>query len=861
MSTENNTKIQAALEKYSDSEKLSKTFAFAMQRRFLDDNRYSLNIINDAIDTSDRPVFWIKLSQFGTISSDNEEFIFSAMQKILTAVNNPKLMELLFLTQYTNNIYNMYIGIRCVKGCSKSKEIEEFRDRYCDFIKTIIPGVECHSCEKKDLTLNFEKYFSVNTITGIPSIDEQNKIKCPTSIDKLMNGMIGSEFNGYSYLVVATPMPLSYIEELQYQCRSLAGISESLSSIQLSRSISCSESDTKTDSEANNKSDNWNVQVGFQGSGFSYGESSSKSFTKAISRSIQNGTTENTVMQAVNKNLKSVTDQLDKFEKRLDLGKSIGLWKTQVFLFGERKDTTIAASLQLKSVLSGESSYLDPIRSITINTDDPNFSYSNFNKFRIPLFRSCYNQDNIKDNDLHHPLNDDYLEACTYINTKELAHYINFPLHSVPGISVVESIPEFSLSETKYETSHIDFGNILNGGSYTKLNYQIPVTELSKHALVCGINGTGKTNTLFSILESIGDTPFLIIEPAKTEYVEWACEYNRTHKDNQISIYIPGRESYTCSSTGDNVKLNNLQINPFEVIWLNKDHKPDILAHIDRLKSIFASAFPVQDILPVLLEELIFDTYSKFPTYTRENWLNTDNFPNMLSAFPTLENMQARCESFNFGYNAEIERNMKGCLLNRIKNLRRGWKGKMLDVKTSADPLKWRNLFSKPCVINLSAVSDDQDKSFFMSLLLQFLYEYHLMRAELGKVNFNSNSCEHITVIEEAHRVMMKNEDPTSPQHKTAQIFSNMLSEIRAYGEGLILVDQVPTRLVPDAIKNTNIKIIHRLAAKDDVDAVADTMSLSDRQRSVIPKLLVGQCIVGTSLNAEKHLVKVNKKK
>ena len=92
-------------------------------------------------------------------------------------------------------------------------------------------------------------------------------------------------------------------------------------------------------------------------------------------------------------------------------------------------------------------------------------------------------------------------------------------------------------------------------------------------------------------------------------------------------------------------------------------------------------------------------------------------------------------------------------------------------------------------------------------------------------------------------------------------MFSNMLSEIRAYGEGMFLVDQVPTRLIPDAIKNTNLKITHRLVAEDDCKAIAESMGLSEEQRKVIPKLLTGQCIVNSSLSTDTNWVMVNKVK
>ena len=108
---------------------------------------------------------------------------------------------------------------------------------------------------------------------------------------------------------------------------------------------------------------------------------------------------------------------------------------------------------------------------------------------------------------------------------------------------------------------------------------------------------------------------------------------------------------------------------------------------------------------------------------------------------------------------------------------------------------------------------------------------------------------------------MTKCENPEMPQYKSAMMFSNMLSEIRAYGEGMMLVDQVPTRLIPDAIKNTSLKITHRLVAEDDQKAIAESMGLSKEQRLIIPKLLTGQCVISSALSTDVHWIKVNKVK
>jgi uncharacterized protein len=62
-----------------------------------------------------------------------------------------------------------------------------------------------------------------------------------------------------------------------------------------------------------------------------------------------------------------------------------------------------------------------------------------------------------------------------------------------------------------------------------------------------------------------------------------------------------------------------------------------------------------------------------------------------------------------------------------------------------------------------------------------------------------------------------------------------MLAEIRAYGEGLFIAEQIPAKLVQDVVKNTALKIVHRLPAQDDRELVGATMNLdAEQSRQVV---------------------------
>jgi DNA helicase HerA-like ATPase len=67
---------------------------------------------------------------------------------------------------------------------------------------------------------------------------------------------------------------------------------------------------------------------------------------------------------------------------------------------------------------------------------------------------------------------------------------------------------------------------------------------------------------------------------------------------------------------------------------------------------------------------------------------------------------------------------------------------------------------------------------------------------------------------------------------------------MRGYGEGFVVVEQIPSKLAPDVIKNTNLRIVHRLVSGDDVGIISGAMSLTERQRRRITSLKVGESVV-----------------
>lgn len=592
----------------------------------------------------------------------------------------------------------------------------------------------------------------------------------------------------------------------------------------------------------------------------------SESYSKSVSQTISDA------------HIEASVEHLKKHAERFQIGKATGMWEVGCYVFTDGDDGAALAS-QVKAVLSGKESIYEPIRIHDISEMVmDNSGYVNGFKEDLQIYANYRPINDFTDEPFRHPLGKDFSRLTSILTTKELSCMINMPMSSVPGLSVVDIWPDFSLTPQDNELGSftIPLGRLIHDRQETPVAVSLNLDTLSRHSLVAGVNGSGKTNTVLSILEGFmkADKPVIVFEPAKTEYVDWAIEYNRqvdiynenteteSERKKKIKIFIPGCNYY---AKGDVELKDVLRLNPFEVIASkNEMNGYRIVSHLDKLKSVLAGAFPMQDILPTVIERLLYKLYDD------AGWLSEDT-PTKKRPFPTLASIN---KTFikdlmeQLGYAEENTMNISAALRTRFNSMKQGWKNTLLN-NDEINGTTWKDLFVSPCVINLSYVGDDSDKAFIMSLLMQFLYEYRIAESEAKGYSFNDNECRHLAVIEEAHRVMTKCASPELPQYRSNQMFASILSEVRAYGQGVMVVDQVPSRLIEDAVKNTNIKIIHKIVSADDTKLLAESVGMNSEQQSVIPKLSIGQAVlvglnslnVGSQNAGDIYLAKINKKK
>jgi hypothetical protein len=195
---------------------------------------------------------------------------------------------------------------------------------------------------------------------------------------------------------------------------------------------------------------------------------------------------------------------------------------------------------------------------------------------------------------------------------------------------------------------------------------------------------------------------------------------------------------------------------------------------------------------------------------------------------------------YDLGYDNQLKGNIQAALRTRLFSLMRGAKGLMLNVRQS---VSMEYLLSVPTVIEFAEIGDDDEKAFLLGCILLKLAQHRKVEglAEAG--------LRHITLIEEAHR-LLRNVSETAgtsvanPRRQAVEAFSNMLAELRAFGEGLVVVDQMPSKLVPDVIRNSGVKVVHRLVAEEERTIVGGAMCLNEAQIRFLSSLPAGQAVV-----------------
>lgn len=497
------------------------------------------------------------------------------------------------------------------------------------------------------------------------------------------------------------------------------------------------------------------------------------------------------------------TELLERDLQRYQLGKAQGMWQVEVFYFAAQPAVLHKSRALLRAIFAGEDSLPDPLRTYV---GDPGALLQSPDPF------------------------------LTTLTSGELATFCQLPRQEFPGYRITD-YAGFDVDVPPVSANPVPIGQVLDSGRPTGGWFALDCSDFAKHGLIVGVTGSGKTNTVFHLLDNLWGhgrgIPFLVIEPAKTEYRDLL---KRQAFAKALRIYTLGDE-----------RVAPFRINPFVFEIAGAENRIHVQTHIDFLKSVFNAAFILYAPMPYVLETCLHEVYQDkgWDLTTGQNrrlpLAERGNEPHW-SVFPTLTDLYNKIDEVvdRLGYEERISRDVKAGLKARIGSLRLGGKGLMLDTRYG---LAMSELLSRPTVLELERIGNDDEKAFLIGLILTRLYEYRIVQAKAAS---HLPPLQHVTVFEEAHRLLKNTQtevgtEEANTKAQAVEAFANMLSEIRAYGQGVLIAEQIPTKLAPDAIKNTNLKIMHRVVAADDREVMGGTMNLDEAQLRVVAALGPGQ--------------------
>ena len=716
---------------------------------------------------------------------------------------------------------------------------------------------------------------SCKALMGVPGWVKEKDKQDFRGIDRLVDVMQGDEFG---FMIIAKPIGDKGLSELRQDIFDTYGLqsAKSKNSVQIgfnsgsnkSISINTGLSITTGESQSTGRSDSYTTQRssshGESSEHYNSGSSSGSSKTKGGSsqetkhkdktesegKNSTEGSSQGTSITASYEfTLKSAADWVKYFDEvlipRLDYARGKGAFVVNSVLFGENPQVVEKLSNVVRSIFAGETANMLPM-----TVWSPSKNYKNcVSLFSMPCGKLSPAGEECMpyihagllgfSGDVRLGMQQErVLYLGNWMSVRELAIMAGLPQKEVIGMRLKEEI-EFGLNIPKPQnekcapSDQFELGTLVKSGNECNgVSVKLSKSQLDRHVFVAGVTGSGKTTTCQTLLLSTG-WPFLVIEPAKTEYRGLMAQ----HCPNLL-VFTLGEDNAA-----------PFRLNPFELI-----PGESLTSRVDMLMASITAAFDMEAAIPQLIESAIYECYKDYGwdigtnqnihyrSYNPEDGEDYAGtaFEDGVFAFPTLSDVLKKTNEVVVaqGFDERLKKDYIGSINSRLSGLTLGAKGFMLNCQRSID---FMTLLDKQVVLELEPIPNAAQKS----LIIGFVLTNLLQAIKKKYQDTNGEKVNHITLIEEAHRLLTKSEPGGNPSQKqAAETFSDMLAEIRKYGESLIIADQIPGKLTPEVIKNTNTKIIHTLFAQDDKEAVGHTMGLEDEQANFLSHLTPGRAIV-----------------
>jgi hypothetical protein len=407
------------------------------------------------------------------------------------------------------------------------------------------------------------------------------------------------------------------------------------------------------------------------------------------------------------------------------------------------------------------------------------------------------------------------LYRLPYIMTAdEAAAFFRLP-YSEKTIAALRSSQTIGGVE-QFDSSVVSEGNIVFGTliSSSGITIGCPENAFTKHALVVGTPGSGKTTFSFNILLQFArrGIPFLAIEPTKAEY--------RAMIDAipDVQIFTPG----------------NNNVSPFIINPFVPPKGISIEQYIPSLASAFKAAFSMPSPLDIIFLRAIRACYSEnvWKDYSKYGDADVTAF-GLYEFILTFKRIIAESD-----YSNEVKGNLQSGGVFRLMNLIE----QNSNIFDTIHTVPIEDMLRKPTILELNSIDNTEQKALIMALLLISIGVY-TKNNQLG-----DGKLKNIILIDEAHVLLggspSPNQDGADAQGATIKSLQDMIADFRSYGTGIIIADQSPTKVSREVVANTDIKIAFRLVQSSEKELIADSTNMDNSTSQQISRLKPGEAYV-----------------
>jgi len=336
---------------------------------------------------------------------------------------------------------------------------------------------------------------------------------------------------------------------------------------------------------------------------------------------------------------------------------------------------------------------------------------------------------------------------------------------------------------------------------------------LASHVGIYGNTGSGKTTTSVSLVAQAYRNQVIPIIITPGNVGDW-----RLLKD-----LFPEFRIFTAGNPG----IAPLRYNMWDV-------PPGVPVgkYIDRLTDVHTAALPNDGVISMHFDD-IFNTM-----YENCGWARMGNVRGRPIVLTDLYQAFQQVATSHISYGEEMSRDFYGALDARLRSMFRN--EILVDMLNTPTGLSIPELLAHPTIIETRDLSPE-DRALLTGALTAGISEYLIANPK--------KEVSHLLVLEEAHHLLKRASgpsgyaEPTSKQ-KAIDNIVEMLRIQRGNGLSLLLIDQLPGSMVPEAVKLPGNVIIHTLTDLEERLLVGRQALCTDAQIEHIGGMGIGEAVI-----------------